>query len=97
MSARDSASEPMECWSSTVSATHGPATLRDWIGREAGPIRAAGPIEWSDVRRFMNATGYRPPPWAAMIAELAADPTPYDEWTTQWTSIERDRSTASTS
>jgi|SoiMethySBSTD1v2_1073268.scaffolds.fasta_scaffold134381_2 dTDP-4-dehydrorhamnose reductase len=50
-----------------------------------------------DASRFMNATGYRPPPWAAMIAELAADPTPYDEWTTQWTSIERDRSTASTS
>ena len=50
-----------------------------------------------DASRFMHATGYRPPSWAAMIAELAADPTPYDEWTTQWTSIERDRSTASTS
>ena len=50
-----------------------------------------------DASRFMNATGYRPPPWAAMIAELAADPTPYDEWTTQWTSTERDPSTASTS
>jgi dTDP-4-dehydrorhamnose reductase len=50
-----------------------------------------------DASRFMHATGYRPPSWAAMIAELAADPTPYDEWTTQWTSTERDRSTASTS
>ena len=50
-----------------------------------------------DASRFMNATGYRPPPWAVMIAELAADPTPYHEWTTQWTSTERDRSTASTS
>jgi dTDP-4-dehydrorhamnose reductase len=50
-----------------------------------------------DASRFMHATGYRPPPWAAMIAELAADPTPYDEWTTQWTSTERDRSTVSTS
>jgi dTDP-4-dehydrorhamnose reductase len=50
-----------------------------------------------DASRFMNATGYRPPTWPAMVAELAADPTPYDEWATQWTSIERDRSTASTS
>ena len=50
-----------------------------------------------DASRFMHATGYRPRSWAAMIAELAADPTPYDEWTTQWTSTERDRSTASTS
>ena len=50
-----------------------------------------------DASRFMNATGYRPPTWTAMVAELAADPTPYDEWARQWTSIERDRSTASTS
>ena len=50
-----------------------------------------------DSSRFMHATGYRPPSWAAMIAELAADPTPYDEWTTLWTSTERDRSTANTS
>jgi len=33
-----------------------------------------------DGNRFLNATGYRPPTWAAMVAELAADPTPYDEW-----------------
>jgi hypothetical protein len=31
-----------------------------------------------------------------MVAELAADPTPYDEWATQWISTERDRSTVST-
>ena len=49
-----------------------------------------------DASRFMNATGYRPPTWAAMVAELAADPTPYDEWATQWISTERDRSTVST-
>ncbi|HTK51805.1 MAG TPA: SDR family oxidoreductase, partial [Gemmatimonadaceae bacterium] len=39
-----------------------------------------------DASRFMNATGYRPPSWAAMVAELAADPTPYDAWALQWTS-----------
>jgi len=30
--------------------------------------------------RFVAATGYRIPTWDDMIAELAADPTPYDEW-----------------
>ena len=50
-----------------------------------------------DASRFMNATGFRPPTWAAMIAELAADPAPYDQWATQWISTERDRSTVSTS
>ena len=49
-----------------------------------------------DASRFMNATGYRPPQWAAMVAELAADPTPYDAWAHQWSSNVRDRSTAST-
>jgi len=47
-----------------------------------------------DASRFMNATGYRPPTWAAMVAELAADPTPYDAWALQWTSTAHDRSTA---
>jgi dTDP-4-dehydrorhamnose reductase len=50
-----------------------------------------------DASRFMNATGYRPPSWAEMVTELAADPTPYDTWANPWISIERDRSTASTS
>ena len=49
-----------------------------------------------DASRFMNATGYRPPQWAAMVAELAADPTPYNAWAFQWTSIAHGRSTAST-
>jgi dTDP-4-dehydrorhamnose reductase len=31
-------------------------------------------------RRFIEATGYRIPSWDDMIAELASDPTPYDEW-----------------
>jgi len=31
-------------------------------------------------RRFAQTTGYRPPDWADMIKELAADPSPYDEW-----------------
>jgi dTDP-4-dehydrorhamnose reductase len=30
--------------------------------------------------RFVGATGYRIPSWEEMVAELAADPTPYDEW-----------------
>ena len=47
-----------------------------------------------DASRFMNATGYRPPSWAAMVAELAADPTPYDAWALQWTSKALGRSTA---
>ena len=50
-----------------------------------------------DATRFMNATGYRPPSWAAMVAELAADPTPYDAWAQQWISTARGRSTVSTS
>jgi dTDP-4-dehydrorhamnose reductase len=50
-----------------------------------------------DASRFNNATGYRPPTWAAMVAEMAADPTPYDAWTDQWISNAHDRSTASIS
>lgn len=50
-----------------------------------------------DASGFMNATGYKPPTWATMVAELAADPTPYDAWAKQWTSNARDRSTASIS
>jgi dTDP-4-dehydrorhamnose reductase len=30
--------------------------------------------------RFVAATGYHIPSWEEMVAELAADPTPYDEW-----------------
>jgi len=30
--------------------------------------------------RFLQATGYRIPSWDEMVAEVAADPTPYDEW-----------------
>lgn len=33
-----------------------------------------------DSTRFRTATGFVPPSWDAMIAELAADPTPYDQW-----------------
>ncbi len=31
-------------------------------------------------QRFVEATGIATPPWADLIAELAADPTPYDAW-----------------
>ncbi|MBU1691711.1 SDR family oxidoreductase [Patescibacteria group bacterium] len=30
--------------------------------------------------RFVSDTGHAIPEWAEMLAELAADPTPYDEW-----------------
>ena len=30
--------------------------------------------------RFQSETGYSPPSWEAMIAELASDPTPYKSW-----------------
>lgn len=32
--------------------------------------------------RFAAATGYVAPPWPALVAALAADPTPYDQWHT---------------
>lgn len=34
--------------------------------------------------RFIEATGYSIPGWDEMIADLAADPTPYDEWRKQY-------------
>ena len=33
-----------------------------------------------DSTRFRTATGFAPPPWEEMVAQMAADPTPYDEW-----------------
>jgi dTDP-4-dehydrorhamnose reductase len=33
-----------------------------------------------DSRRFREACGWSPPDWASMIADMVADPTPYDEW-----------------
>jgi dTDP-4-dehydrorhamnose reductase len=32
-----------------------------------------------DGSRFKAATGFSPPPWRAMIEEMAADPTPYEQ------------------
>jgi acyl dehydratase len=49
-----------------------PEALRQWIGRESGPVRAPGPVEWSDVRRYINATGDRNPLWGAGAS--AGDP-----------------------
>lgn len=37
-----------------------------------------------DASRFVAATGYQIPSWDEMIAELAADTTPYDEWRTRY-------------
>ncbi len=33
-----------------------------------------------DSSRFRSATGFTPEPWPQMIAAMAADPTPYNEW-----------------
>ncbi len=46
--------------------------LRAWIGRESAPVQAPGPIEWTDVRRYMNATGDTNPLWGA--ADLERNP-----------------------
>jgi len=48
------------------------ASMRARIGRESEPVRSPGPIEWSDVRRYMNATGDVNPLWGA--ADLASNP-----------------------
>ncbi|MBX3286174.1 MAG: sugar nucleotide-binding protein [Actinobacteria bacterium] len=37
-----------------------------------------------DGGRFRAATGFRAPSWPTMVADLAADPTPYDRWRTSW-------------
>jgi acyl dehydratase len=49
-----------------------PDDLRQWIGREGGPVHAAGPIEWTDVRRYMNAAGDLNPLWGE--ADLTTNP-----------------------
>jgi dTDP-4-dehydrorhamnose reductase len=33
-----------------------------------------------DSSRFRAATSFTPPSWPDMIADMAADPTPYDQW-----------------
>ncbi len=33
-----------------------------------------------DSTRFRQATGFRPPGWTELVAEMANDPTPYDQW-----------------
>ena len=35
-----------------------------------------------DSSRFWQATGFEPPGWDRMVADAAADPTPYDQWRT---------------
>jgi dTDP-4-dehydrorhamnose reductase len=36
-----------------------------------------------DSRRFRRLTGYQPPSWTALVAELVSDPTPYGLWREQ--------------
>lgn len=35
-----------------------------------------------DSGRFRDATGFRSPSWPDLVREMAADPTPYDQWRT---------------
>ena len=49
---------------------------------ELGTSIIAAP-EGSIYLVFQQATGYRAPAWPAMIAEMAADDTPYDRWRAQ--------------
>jgi dTDP-4-dehydrorhamnose reductase len=37
-----------------------------------------------DGRRFRAATGFQAPSWPTMVADLAADPSPYDRWRAPW-------------
>jgi dTDP-4-dehydrorhamnose reductase len=55
--------------------------LRDALGVEIEiePDDALAIDRSLDSSRFRAATGWSPPSWAAMLAELAADPTPYDK------------------
>jgi dTDP-4-dehydrorhamnose reductase len=61
----------------------------DLIGLVNEACRAGVTIEADDslvidrslnADRFRAATGWAAPPWPDMVAQLAADPTPYDEW-----------------
>ena len=40
-----------------------------------------------DASRFLAATGYAIPAWDEMIAELAGDTTPYDEWRARYATV----------
>ena len=39
-----------------------------------------------DSRRFWNETRFTQPTWDAMVADMAADPTPYDQWRNSYAS-----------
>jgi len=69
-------------------------TLAGGAGVEVALLAAAevgrGPA-FTQLRRALDAAQL------TMVAELAADPTPYDTWNHQWISNARDRSTASIS
>lgn len=56
--------------------------LRDAFGR-ATAIESYADVQTDrslDSGRFRTLVGFAPPTWAAMIAEMAADSTPYDPW-----------------
>lgn len=56
--------------------------LRDAYGRtvEITPYPDVKLDRSLDSTRFRDATGFAPAPWPTLIAEMAADPTPYVEW-----------------
>ena len=54
---------------------------RDGSGHRRSSRSTTPPCDRSlDAARFVAATGCRIPTWDEMVAELAADPTPYDDW-----------------
>jgi dTDP-4-dehydrorhamnose reductase len=75
--------------SGTLQVSSTPITKHDLLGllRSAFGLRleveprADVQVDRSlDSSRFRALTGFTPPSWPEMIEELAADPTPYDEW-----------------
>jgi dTDP-4-dehydrorhamnose reductase len=61
------------------------ALLRLWrdaydLPVEIEPFDGVAEDRSLDSARFRAETGYQPPPWPRLVASMAEDPTPYDEW-----------------
>ena len=56
--------------------------LREAYGLDMEIVSDSGPVCDRSLigARFAVATGYRCPSWPELVAQLASDPTPYDEW-----------------
>jgi dTDP-4-dehydrorhamnose reductase len=61
------------------------ALLRLWrdaydLPVEIEPFDGVAEDRSLDSTRFRAETGYQPPPWPELVAAMAEDPTPYDQW-----------------